>query len=61
MNEINFISYIPGSDPLISLANFGIRLVFVVIITMMIATVFYHSVEVPFQKIGKKIISRYEK
>ena len=41
--------------------NYCIRVTLVIVLTMIISTFVYHIVEIPFQKIGKKIISQIEK
>jgi len=41
--------------------NYCIRLTLVVILTMIFSTFFYHTIEIPFQKTGKKIINKIEK
>ncbi len=42
------------------LLNYSIRLLLIVVITMLISTVTYKLIEVPFQKTGKKIITKME-
>ena len=41
--------------------NYATRFLFVLVSTMIISTIFYNIIEVPFQNIGKKIIGRWEK
>ena len=42
------------------LFHFGIRFVFLTIVSIIVSTVFYWLVEIPFQKLGKKLINRLE-
>jgi len=44
-----------------SLLNYGVRYTLVVIIGVAISTVLYHAVEVPMQKVGQRLIDRWEK
>lgn len=41
--------------------NFYIRYLIIVILTVIVSTLTYHIIEIPFQKLGKRIINSYEK
>lgn len=44
-----------------SLMNYGVRYTLVVLIGVAISTVLYHTIEVPMQKVGQRLIDRWEK
>lgn len=54
------IDFVAGDDLFHSLLNFSIRLVLVLGLTSLIAAVFYRLVELPMQKLGKKLIKHME-
>jgi len=56
LTKLNFIDY-----SVHSIRNYCIRYAIVLFITITIASVFYQLVEVPFQKLGKKLIERLER
>lgn len=55
LTKWNFIDYV--SDDFL---NFGLRFLCVTTITILLSSVTYYFVEVPFQKIGKRLIERFE-
>jgi peptidoglycan/LPS O-acetylase OafA/YrhL len=55
LEKIDFIDYVDNQ-----IINYLIRFVLVVLITVMISSVSYNLIEIPFQNFGKKIIKNYE-
>ena len=43
------------------LLNYMTRFLFVIVLSSLISTILYYVIEIPFQDLGKKIISRWEK
>jgi len=60
MAKFKFTDFIIINTPLDTIFNFGIRLFFVLIVTAMLSRFFYSFIEIPFQKLGKKIIFKIE-
>jgi peptidoglycan/LPS O-acetylase OafA/YrhL len=56
LSRFNLLDLAPGFPA----TNFGLRLFCLTAITSLIATIFYHLIEVPFQELGKRIIRRRE-
>ena len=56
LTYLNFIDYFKNS-----VINYITRYILVNIITIMISTLFYKIIEVPFQGFGKKIITKFER
>jgi peptidoglycan/LPS O-acetylase OafA/YrhL len=56
LTQLNFIDYADNGT-----LNYVLRFSIVSVLTILISTIFYKTVEVPFQEIGKKIISSLEK
>lgn len=52
------VDYIAVSGPIDAIANYGIRLLVVLILSVIIASFFYHMIELPFQRIGKRLMNR---
>ena len=52
----NYVDYLDNS-----IINYFLRYSIVTVLTMLIATVFYNFIEMPFQRLGKEIIKRIEK
>jgi peptidoglycan/LPS O-acetylase OafA/YrhL len=44
-----------------SLLNYGARYTVVVMLGVAISTVLYHAIEVPMQRVGQRLIDRWEK
>jgi peptidoglycan/LPS O-acetylase OafA/YrhL len=55
LTKWNFIDYVSND-----FLNFGLRFLCVTIITILLSSVTYYCVEVPFQKVGKRLIERFE-
>jgi peptidoglycan/LPS O-acetylase OafA/YrhL len=55
LKRINFIDYVENQ-----IINYFIRFVLVVLISVVISSVSYNLIEIPFQNIGKKIINKYK-
>lgn len=58
LEKFNFMSPFPTGRQLFQIANFGVNLVIVLLLTTLISTFFYHMVEVPFQSMGRLLIAR---
>jgi peptidoglycan/LPS O-acetylase OafA/YrhL len=58
--HIGIIDFVGGNDLFHALLNFSIRLVLVLTVTGLIATIFYRLVELPMQKVGKRLIKYME-
>ena len=56
LSHFNLINY--SENPII---NYSTRLLVVSILTVIVSTLFYQIIEIPFQNIGKKIIQKSEK
>jgi peptidoglycan/LPS O-acetylase OafA/YrhL len=52
LTQLNLINLMPSN----SIANYCLRFVFVLILSTFFATITYHLVEVPFQKLGAKLV-----
>lgn len=52
LTQLNLINLIPSN----SIANYCVRFIFVLILSTFFSTITYHLVEVPFQKLGTKLI-----
>jgi peptidoglycan/LPS O-acetylase OafA/YrhL len=55
LEKISFIDYVDNQ-----IINYLIRLVLVVLIAVIISTLSYNLIEIPFQNIGKNIIKKHE-
>jgi peptidoglycan/LPS O-acetylase OafA/YrhL len=55
LEKINFIDYVENQ-----IVNYFIRFVLVVLIAVIISSIAYNLIEMPFQNIGKKIINKHE-
>lgn len=60
MDRFQYVDFIRLNTSLDKVYNFGIRLFLVLVITAIISKFFYSFIEMPFQKIGKKIIFKVE-
>jgi peptidoglycan/LPS O-acetylase OafA/YrhL len=60
MSHFNLVDFIPLQSSYSGVINYGIRFLFLLTVTVIIATVFYRLVEVPFQQLGKKLINRLD-
>ncbi|MEI8203327.1 MAG: acyltransferase [Bacteroidota bacterium] len=58
LEKLNFVDYINVTSTFLSVINYGIRLVILIILTVIISNVFYKYIEVPFQTVGKKLIAK---
>ena len=56
--KINFVDYIPISDAFSAIVNFGIRYIILLVITVLISSISYKIVEIPFQNLGRKVIKK---
>ncbi len=56
LKEYNFVEFTQNS-----VLNYTIRFCVATSISVLIATLFYHAVELPFQQLGKKVIDRLER
>jgi peptidoglycan/LPS O-acetylase OafA/YrhL len=56
LTRLNFIDYLDNG-----ILNYILRFSIVSVLTILVSTILYKTVEVPFQEIGKKIISSLEK
>lgn len=54
--SFNYINYFNNS-----VLNYGTRFIVVTFLTILVSSVLYHFIEVPFQDLGKKIIDKIEK
>jgi peptidoglycan/LPS O-acetylase OafA/YrhL len=57
LNRFNAVDYISVSGPFEAIINYGMRLGVLTVITVLLSSVFYYSVELPLQRIGKKLIT----
>jgi peptidoglycan/LPS O-acetylase OafA/YrhL len=58
--KLGFMNMIETSNAWVSIINLGLRLILVLTVSTAICTIFYNLIEVPFQKIGKRIIDKIE-
>lgn len=56
LNEFNFISYFSNDISSFQILNFITRYILIVVLTVIISTFFYNIIELPTQRIGKKLI-----
>lgn len=61
LNKYNFLDYIKVSNEYTALFNYALRLIIVIIISVLIASIFYKAVELPMQAVGKRLINRINK
>lgn len=61
MDQLGMADLLPTTGTGGSLANIGVRYALVVAAGTAISTVLYHAVEVPMQRIGQRLIDRWEK
>lgn len=60
LTRFNYVDWVPTDTVIGSIVNFGLRLCCLGSLTALISTISYHLIEVPFQSMGKKIISSRE-
>jgi peptidoglycan/LPS O-acetylase OafA/YrhL len=55
MVQLKVVEPIKTNTPYKDILNYGVRFVILLILTAIVSTIFYHLIEVPFQRMGKKI------
>jgi peptidoglycan/LPS O-acetylase OafA/YrhL len=58
LNKFRMVDYIQVENSGDAVLNYGIRLLILGLITVAVSTFFYHLIELPFQRIGKKVIAK---
>lgn len=58
LSKFKAVDYISVSNPFDAILNYGIRLVILIILAVAISSFFYYLVELPFQRVGKRLIVR---
>ncbi|MBL8002710.1 MAG: acyltransferase [Flavobacteriales bacterium] len=61
MEHFHVVDLVPASGTIGALVNYGVRYLLVVVLGTAISTALYHAVEVPMQRVGQRLIDRWEK
>lgn len=59
LNKLNIIDFLASDNQIMIVLNYVVRLAVVISISSLISLIFYNSIEVPFQKLGKQFIKRF--
>jgi len=61
LDHFHLVDLVAPNGTVNSLLNYGVRYTLVVVIGVAISTVLYHAIEVPMQRVGQRLIDRWEK
>jgi peptidoglycan/LPS O-acetylase OafA/YrhL len=60
LTRFDYVDWVPTNTVALSIINYGLRFACLVSLTVLISTIFYRWIEVPFRNMGRRIIQRRE-